>query len=210
MKEGLREKIDLKSAKKILESIKSGSIRLKTFLSKEQPSPMAYHILSVYSDLSELMAPKHVLISNIERMKKSIEMRMVKLLCFSCLNWSAETTIKSVPEKPICEKCGSLLITLLKDWQDSERIKHVLKKRLRREPLTEDEVKALSHARRIADLILSYGKHAVIALQVTGVGPETASRILGKMHVSEEEFYMDLLRAKIHFLRTRQYWEDRK
>jgi len=81
-------------------------------------------------------------------------------------------------------------------------------KRLSGEKLAEEEIRTLSYTRRIADLILSYGKQAVIALQVMGVGSETASRILGKMHVNEKESYMDLLKAKINFLRTRQYWKD--
>jgi hypothetical protein len=42
------------------------------------------------------------------------------------------------------------------------------------------------------------------------VGPETAFRILGKMHPSDEEFYMDLLRAKIQYLKTREFWEDKE
>ncbi|MGD0994130.1 MAG: hypothetical protein ABR909_01235 [Candidatus Bathyarchaeia archaeon] len=56
-------------------------------------------------------------------------------------------------------------------------------------------------------MILRYGKQAVRALQVKGVGPETASRILGKMHPQEEQFYMDLLKAKIQYLRTREFWD---
>jgi ATP-dependent Lhr-like helicase len=46
-------------------------------------------------------------------------------------------------------------------------------------------------------------------LEVRGVGPETASRILGKMHSKEDEFYMDLLKAKIQYLRTREFWEEK-
>ena len=38
----------------------------------------------------------------------------------------------------------------------------------------------------------------------------TASRILGKMHPKEDEFYMDLLKAKIQYLRTREFWDDRE
>jgi len=45
--------------------------------------------------------------------------------------------------------------------------------------------------------------------QVHGVGPITAYRILSKMHRDEEEFYEDLLKAKIQYLRTRPYWEER-
>jgi hypothetical protein len=28
------------------------------------------------------------------------------------------------------------------------------------------------------------------------------------MHPKEDEFYMDLLKAKIQFLRTREFWDD--
>jgi ATP-dependent Lhr-like helicase len=85
-----------------------------------------------------------------------------------------------------------------------------LKRRRKRETLAEEELKELSQARRKADLVLSYGKQAVRALMVKGVGAETASRILGKMHPNEDEFYMDLLKAKIQYLRTREYWEEKK
>ena len=76
--------------------------------------------------------------------------------------------------------------------------------------MTEEELKDLTYARHTADLILSYGRKAVIALEVRGVGPETAFRLLGKMHQEEDEFYMDLLKAKIQYLRTREYWETKE
>ena len=30
------------------------------------------------------------------------------------------------------------------------------------------------------------------------------------MHPKEDEFYMDLLKAKIQYLRTREFWDDRE
>jgi hypothetical protein len=30
------------------------------------------------------------------------------------------------------------------------------------------------------------------------------------MHPKEEEFYMDLLKAKIQYLRTREFWEEKE
>jgi ATP-dependent Lhr-like helicase len=84
-----------------------------------------------------------------------------------------------------------------------------LKKRREGKDLAEEELRELTQARREADLVLSYGKNAILALEVKGVGPETASRILGKMHPKEDEFYMDLLKAKIQYLRTRAYWEEK-
>jgi len=82
-----------------------------------------------------------------------------------------------------------------------------LKRRREGKELMPEELKELSQARRKADLVLSYGSQAVRAMQVKGVGPETASRILGRMHFEEDKFYMDLLKAKIQFLRTREYWD---
>jgi hypothetical protein len=30
------------------------------------------------------------------------------------------------------------------------------------------------------------------------------------MHVKEDEFYMDLLKAKIQYLRTREFWDEKE
>jgi len=209
LREAMLEKVDLSSVKKIMASIKYGGIRVETLLCREHPSPMAYHVLAKYSDVPELMTPEHVLLSNIEKMKKSIEARKIRLLCFSCGDWSYETVVRGLPEKPVCAKCGSGLLASLKGRQDLENLRAILRRRLDGNQLSGEELNELTSARRVADLVLSYGKKAVVSMQVRGIGPETASRILGKMHVDEDEFYMDLLKAKIQFLKTRQYWDDK-
>jgi ATP-dependent Lhr-like helicase len=156
------------------------------------------------------MAPERVLLSNIDKMKMAIEARTATLMCMSCGEWLAEKKVRSLSEQPSCEKCESKLLALLYPSQDAKRLREFLMKRLEGKELAEEELKDLAHARRTADLILSYGKKAIIALEVKGVGPETAFRILGKMHPKEEEFYMDLLKAKIQYLRTREYWENKE
>ena len=176
----------------------------------EKPTPLAYHILEQYADISELMAPERVILNNIERMKNSIEARFATLFCLSCGQWSFQERVKNFPEEPHCGNCQSRLLTLLYPNQDAEKLKEDLKKRREGKELAQEELKELTQARRKADLILSYGKQAIRALQVKGVGPETASRILGKMHPKEDEFYMDLLKAKIQYLRTREFWEDKE
>jgi len=210
LREAMLEKVDLASVKKMISSIRSGTTSISTIFRSDEPSPIAYHILSQYADISEFMAPKQVLMSNFKRMKMAISSRNVRLLCLSCGQWSTEIRVRDMAHKPTCKECGSGLLTCLNRGQDPEDVRDLLRRRLDREQLTEDEMKELTHARRVADLVLSYGKSAIIALQVRGVGPETAFRILGKMHVSEDEFYVDLLKAKIQFLKTRQYWDNNK
>ncbi len=208
LREAMLEKADLAKVKQIMRGVKQGKMAVSTLVRQEKPTPLAYHILAQYADISELMAPERVILSNIDKMKMAIEARTAMLLCINCGEWTTQVKVKNLPEKPKCEKCGSNLLTLLYHGQDANRLKGYLRKRREGKALLDEEVKELSQARRKADLVLSYGKQAVQALEVKGVGPETASRILGKMHPKEDEFYLDLLKAKIQFLRTREFWND--
>jgi ATP-dependent Lhr-like helicase len=178
--------------------------------SKEKPTPISYHILTRYSDMAELMAPEHVLLSNIDRMKRAIEARTARMLCMSCGEWFSEEKIKNLTDQTVCGRCGSKLLAPLYRSQDVDHLREILKKRRDGKDLTDEELKELTRARREADLVLSYGTKAITALEVKGVGPETASRILGKMHPKDEEFYMDLLKAKIQYLRTRAFWDEKE
>ena len=210
IREAMLEKVDISKVKEIMRNIKSGKITISLVFREEKPSPIAYHILEKYSDIPELMAPKHVLMSNINRMKKVLLARKVVLTCFSCGSWTFKARIKELSEKPVCQKCGSGLLAPLRLEREAEELSKLLKKRKAGEEISVEELEKLTHARRAADLVLSYGKKAIIALQVRGVGPETASRVLGKMHFDEKEFYMDLLKAKIQYLRTRPFWEEKE
>jgi len=210
IREAMTEKVDINSVKKIVKTIGSGKTRVSTLLRLESPTPLAYHILAKYSDIPELMAPEQILLSNIEKMKRTILARKAILFCLSCGEWLVEKRIRELPANPTCEMCGAGLLASLGFYIDPNRLRDILKRRLKGEELSSEELEQLIHARRTADLVLSYGKKALIALQVKGVGPETAFRILGKMHHKEEDFYMDLLRAKIQYLRTKPYWPSEK
>ena len=210
LREAMLEKTDLAKTKQIMTDVQAGKIRVDTLIRGEKPTPLAYHILTQYADISELMAPERVILSNIDKMKNSIEARFATLLCMNCGNWTTQIRVRELPAEPHCGTCQSRLLTLLYFSQDVEKLKQDLGKRKEGKELKPDELKELTVARRKADLILSYGKQAVRALEVKGVGPETASRILGKMHPKEDDFYMDLLKAKIQYLRTREFWDDKE
>jgi ATP-dependent Lhr-like helicase len=209
IREAMIEKVDIKRVKGIMHLIKSGESKVSTIFSAEKPTPLAYHMLAKFSDMSELMAPEDVLLNNMDRMKKTVEARTARMLCMSCGEWFGEEKIRDLSQQPACGKCGSKLLAVLYRSQDANHLRDILKKRREGKDLTEEELRELTQARREADLVLSYGRNAILALEVKGVGPETASRILGKMHPKEDEFYMDLLKAKIQYLRTRAYWEEK-
>lgn len=210
IREAMMEKVDLSTVKRIMNEVEERKIKVSTLLRLEKPSPLAYGILAKFLQTPELMAPERLLLSNIDRMKKELNARIVTLLCISKGDWTAEKRIRELPEKPVCEKCGSGLLAQMRYGQNPKDLVAILKRRQKGEQLTPEELENLTYARRTADLTLSYGKKALIALQVKGVGPETAFRVLGKMHPNEDDFYMDLLRAKIQYLRTKPYWNEKE
>jgi ATP-dependent Lhr-like helicase len=113
--------------------------------------------------------------------------------------------VKALRKKPSCPSCRSGLLAV-SSWS-TDFLERILQKKLKALPLEQEEVEALSRARRSADLVLSYGKRAVIAQCVYGIGPQTASRILAKMHDDDKAFYKDLLEAKLKFIITRPFWD---
>jgi len=210
MREAMQEKVDIPTVENIMQSIKQGKTKISTLLRLQKPTPLGYRILAKYVEVPELMAPERVLLSNIERMKQTILTRRPSQLCFNCGAHTEERRLRELPDKLACKKCGSGLLADLHPIQDPKMLIDILKRRLKGKEITPEELEQLTHARRTADLVLSHGKKALVAFQVKGVGPETAFRILSKMHPNEDDFYMDLLKAKIQFLRTRPYWEDKQ
>src|SRR6059058_2307079 len=206
IREALMEHSDFEGVKGIFKEIREGKMDLRFFKSKDKPTPLAYHILYRHVDIPELIAPENVAADNMARLRISIEGRAIDLLCFDCANLATDITIAGLPDHPSCPKCDSKLLAPV--FWSSGYVTSVLHKKRNKATLDENEQKALTRARRSADLVIAYGRRAVIAQSVYGIGPQTASRVLSKMHESDDEFYKDLLEAKLQFITTRPYWNN--
>jgi ATP-dependent Lhr-like helicase len=119
--------------------------------------------------------------SRIEAFKNAVEGQDIKLFCIRC-GATRITTIARVEETPKCHRCGAPM-TLYDEKADKEELEYR------------------------ANLTLAYGKRAIIALSVFGVGAKTADRILRKLHRDEFGFWIDLIEAQKTFLKTRKYWD---
>ncbi len=206
MREALTVHSDFDGVKRIFAAIKNKNLDLQFFRSKDKPTPLAYHILYRHVDIPELIAPENVAADNMARLRISIEGRLIDLLCFECGTLATEVMVGDLAEHPSCSSCCSRLLAPL--FWSTGYVTGVLGKKRKGEPLDENDQKALVKARRSADLVISYGKRGVIAQSVYGIGPQTASRVLAKMHEKDEDFYKDLLEAKLQFIATRPYWNN--
>ena len=204
IREVLQEKADVETVKKVVSAIGSGKIRVETQISSEKPTPISYHILNKYAEIPEMIAPEQVQADTVERMRNAIMHTNVEFICMECGRKQEPIPIRDLPQKPSCS-CGSTLLAVLPGYRGY--LAGIVNKRLNGEKLSEDELRLLADLRRTADVIHSYGRRGVIALSVYGIGPQTALRILSKMHYSEDELLRDLLEAKLQYIRTKPYWK---
>ncbi|MBN1682769.1 DEAD/DEAH box helicase [Candidatus Bathyarchaeota archaeon] len=201
-------KLDINSVKEIINKINLNQISIINHLSNE-PSPLAKHILEAYSDIEEIMIKGASSEDQLNYMRKSILARKVKVACMNCVSWHQEERLWKYSEKPICGNCGSSLLAVMEYNQDPENFLNLLQRYQQGVDLVSEEKEILSKGRKTADLVLSYGRRALEALSVHGVGPVTAYQILSRMQQDDKTLYSDLLKAKIQYMRTRQYWAER-
>lgn len=197
IREIYQERLDVDTAGNILDRMKSGEIQVIT----GDLSPIGS---SGRGGGRDLIAPKHADAAVIELLKNRILHDRVILFCVSCKKWKSLREVGRVPDRPECPLCGSRMIAALKPWEDEE-IKIV---RMPEEKKSAEDKRRTKRVYRNANLVLSYGKTAAIALASRGLGPETAARVIKKMHSDELEFYRDILRAEREYARTKRFWGD--
>ena len=192
VREIMHDKLDIQRAESVFERIGSGKIEMVV----DSSSPVGS---AGFSGGRELLSPDRPDRSIIRMLKNRIMNDRVILFCVHCRKWVSRRKVKGVPEIPECPLCGSRMIAALKPWEDQE-VEIVQKRR-------DAEKKRAKRVYRNANLVLSHGKTAVIALAARGVGPDTASRIIRKLRVSEDEFYADIFEAERTYVRTKRFWD---
>ena len=135
----------------------------------------------------------------IAAVRRRIEDDNILLFCMNCRAWKSLTRVSRVSGAPQCPKCGARLVAALKPWED-ELIPAVKKKQK-----TEDEQAIERKFLKNANIVLSSGRKAVVALAARGVGPENASRIIART-VESDEFYREILKAERNYIKTHRFW----
>ncbi len=206
VREALLLHADFTRVREIVQKIRSGEIEVVVHRSEETPTPLAYPILRRYVEAPELFSPEAEREEILDRMRLHLSSEPVHLLCFECGHFNEEVRIGAMPDHPTCANCKSRLMTVL-GWA-AWTVRDAYAKRMRKLDLTDEERKLLTRAKQVADLVAVYGKRAVYANSVYGVGPTTASKILARMQDTEKEFLNDLFEAKLKYVTTRPYWNE--
>jgi ATP-dependent Lhr-like helicase len=190
----------------LLERLRKGRAKL-TIVEVSAPSPLAAEGLRIgggYDRVKVSSMPKHMVA---ELIKRRLIAKNVRLVCMVCGN-SWVSKVSELPQWVSCPKCDVRLVGVARGLD--EGVINVVKKGIKaggryKFVLTDEEKKLFEHLMKTANLVLIYGKKAVIALMAYGVGPETAKRALA---INDEvEFYSKLYELEKLFIRTRKYWD---
>jgi len=207
------DKLDVGRTVEVANKIKSGELHVH--FSSRGLSPIG---ISGYLGWRDILATERDESLIIEALRNRIMNDRVILFCVNCKHWESRRRVKTIielgAESLICPLCNSRLIAALKPWE-KEEIKRV-KQSDAHQTNGEKEKERVKRVYRNANLVLSHGVRAVIALAARGVGPEVASRIMRRFNPSlqateseeEHEFYRSILEEERKYARTRRFWDD--
>jgi ATP-dependent Lhr-like helicase len=202
VREILTENIDVEAVYRYLKELTEKKIK---FQPKPGLSPFTIHgpLVMRYYSVQQEGLPKDVVVSLLE---KRIANKKVELICIRC-GWSREYLVSNIDEHPVCPKCGSRAIVPIHVMNTD--LRNAVKKAIRLGPksLSREERVLYKEAVRRANLVLNYGKHAIIALTVYGVGSKGATRALSKLKLGWKEFLWALYTEERNYFRTRRYWK---
>src|SRR5512136_1394693 len=191
-RELLSDYMDIETATEIVRQIRSGKISVAL-----GPHSLigAGGLLSSRDQIPPPTADQAV----IATLRRRLDQDDVLLFCMNCRDWKSRTVVSHVPNPPQCPKCGARLIAALKPYEDE--VLAVLKKPKKTQSERAIEQRLLKNA----NIVLSSGKKAVIALSARGVGPENTSRILATL-TDGDAFYREIMKAERNFIQTHRYW----
>ncbi len=162
------DKLDVERTEEVVRRTKSGDIKVCFSFSSQGLSPIG---ASGYLSWQDVLATERDEGLIIDALRNRIMNDRVILFCVSCKRWESLRRVKTVieygAESLVCPFCNSRLIAALKPWE-KEEIRLVKRRSSDAEKENKDRVKRVY---RNANLVLSHGVLAVIALAARGIGP---------------------------------------
>ena len=201
LKEVYSTLLDVEKTIEVTRAIKTRDIYVKSIQHlQEKFSPLAKNSLDL-GGLGELFAPSEPVEAILSSFIETVKDKNPRLICTHCKN---ATTLAlralKLNDKVACSHCGSTQVA-------SEQYEEAILKSKQGKKLSKELQNRLEDAQSAMSLISSYGARALFALETYGVGPATASRLLARLHTTEDSLFTDLLEAQKTFLKNRKYWK---
>jgi len=201
LNEIFQQKLDVRKAEEIFKKVKKGEIEIKQ---SEKLSPLGE--LGLKYELHDIAKPDRPESEILKLYKQRLLSTKLRLVCVNCGKYDMVSAVDDIAKEPRCPKCTSKLIAAVSPYMTEA--KNIVQKRLKGKDLNKEEMKRLEQIKRSADMIIVYAKKGCIVLAGRGIGPQTCSRILARMHRTDDELYKDMLDAERAFIKNKRYWSN--
>lgn len=202
IRELVHEKFDIFATNRILNEYANGLIRLR-WVEVEEFTDLAKPTANRYQRISA--SPLSMETGVIELVKDRLLNTKHRLICIRCGRWERVFETKDVPDHLQCNKCRSRLITAT--YVSDLQLSSIIARRLKGTKISSDENRKFDRAWKIASLINSFGRKAVIVLSGHGIGADTAARVL-RDNIDETMLFKSIYEAEKQYVLTRGFWND--
>ncbi|MEM1607439.1 MAG: DEAD/DEAH box helicase [Candidatus Bathyarchaeia archaeon] len=199
LKEVFTKDLDLRNLLYVLDLMRRGEIKVVMVESGGEATPIARVGIERVSMKTDLIPPEKMRRILIESAKARILNEARTFICTECWDYVEMMTIKDLPDKPSCPKCGSSRIGVL-EVEEEEAYPLVEKKG---EKLAKSEEYLREEALETAKLTSKYGKAAVIALSGRRLGLNDAKKILSKENTINDRLFELIIEAEREALKKR-------
>ena len=202
LRELFHDKFDLKSTETVLNRIRNNKIQIEWIdvdKFSKLAEPLLDHATKYYS------SPASVDKAILDLVKKRLFKTKHRLICVRCGKWQLAIITEEVKENLSCKYCKSRQITTT-FYSDYDLVKIIQKKHSGKK-LSAEENQRFKRAWKVASLVETFGKNAIIVLSGYGVGAATGARILRNM-IDQELMYKQIYEAERQYVMTRGFWDD--
>jgi ATP-dependent Lhr-like helicase len=201
LKEVFTKDLDLENLINVFGKMRRGEIEVIRVETHGEATPIARVGIERVSMKTDLIPPEKMRKILIESAKARILGETKTFICTDCWDYIEMMTIKDLPEKPLCPKCGSPKLGLL-GVEEEEAYSLIEKKG---EKLTKSEEYLKEEAEETAKLISKYGKVAAVALSGKGLSLSDAKKILVKENSFTDKLFELIIESEREALK-RRFW----
>jgi ATP-dependent Lhr-like helicase len=201
IKEIFRKDLDLERMISILTDIRNGVIKVEKLETSGEASPLAQVGIKKVGMKTDLIPPERMKIVLLQSAKARLLAEVRTFICTKCWDYLEMIRIGDLPNLPICPKCGSPFLGVLR-MEDSQARSLIDKKG---EKLTKIEQHLCSLAKGTAKLVSKHGKTAVVSLSGRNLQISDAEEILEKENTFSDHFFELVMEAEKESLK-RRFW----
>ena len=202
VRELLHEKYDMDGAGEVLTKVRNGEITI-SWVDVDKFSELAEPVLEHASGYRTGAAIDPDILA---MMKRRLYNTQHRLVCARCGRWQRTVHTSEITTINPCPRCGSRQITAT--YYSDYELPRIISKKHDGGDISAEENAKYKRAWKVASLVETFGKAAIVVLSGYGVGAETAGRILRDM-VDDEYMLRQIYDAERRYVTTRAYWGDR-